>query len=202
MGEQELITMMQKSIGVEPVTSMGTQLSAFRITFKGKNPVETAQVANQIAAMFITENLKSREQESYGTADFLEGELQKTTEQLQQKEKELGEIRSRYIQDLPESEQFHVQEAENLRMQLRSVQDHVSRDQQEKVYLQSLMATTAPTLDLDLNQGSSGIESLQTKLSLLRNRYGPAHPDVRRLQTELDELKAKQADNRPCSSPG
>ena len=200
MGEQELITMMQKSIGVEPVTSMGTQLSAFRITFKGKNPVETAQVANQIAAMFITENLKSREQESYGTADFLEGELQKTTEQLQQKEKELGEIRSRYIQDLPESEQFHVQEAENLRMQLRSVQDHVSRDQQEKVYLQSLMATTAPTLDLDLNQGSSGIESLQTKLSLLRNRYGPAHPDVRRLQTELDELKAKQADN-PAPAP-
>ena len=44
-------------------------------------------------------------------ADFLEGELQKTSELLQQKEKELGEIRSRYIQDLPESEQFHIQEA-------------------------------------------------------------------------------------------
>src|SRR5579863_10146496 len=78
ISEQELIRTMQESIGVEPVTAMGAQLSAFRITFKGKNPVEVSQVANQIAAMFIEENLKAREQQSYGTADFLESELQKT----------------------------------------------------------------------------------------------------------------------------
>src|SRR6516164_8970512 len=46
VGDQELIRIMQTSITVEPVTSMGTQLSAFRITFKGRNPVEVTQVTN------------------------------------------------------------------------------------------------------------------------------------------------------------
>ena len=194
--EQDIIRTMQQSIGVEPVTAMGTQLSAFRITFKGKNPVEVAQVANQIAAMFIEENLKAREQQSYGTADFLESELQKTQQALQAKESELAEIRSKYIQDLPESEQFHVQQSETLRMQLRGVQDHISRDQQEKVYLQSLMAASSPTVDLDIGTGSSGyasqLDDLQTKLAKLQTRYGPEHPDVRRVQAEITELKAKE----------
>jgi polysaccharide biosynthesis transport protein len=195
--EQEIIRTMQQSIGVEPVTAMGAQLSAFRITFRGKNPVEVTQVANQIAAMFIEQNLKAREQESYGTADFLQSELDKTSQQLQQKETELAEIRSRYISDLPESAQFHVQESENLRMQLRSVEDRISRNQQEKVYLQSLMATSTPTVDMDLASSassySSQVDALQTKLANLKTRYGPAHPDVKRIQSELDELKAKQA---------
>jgi polysaccharide biosynthesis transport protein len=204
--EQELIRTMQESIGVEPVTAMGAQLSAFRITFKGKNPVEVSQVANQIAAMFIEENLKAREQQSYGTADFLESELQKTSQQLQQKETELAEIRSRYIQDLPESEQFHVQESENLRMQQRGVEERVSRDQQERIYLQSLMATSTPTVDVDLPSGTSAtgsqIDVLQNKLSALKMRYGPAHPDVRRAQSQLDELKAKQdASSTPAQTP-
>jgi polysaccharide biosynthesis transport protein len=198
LGEQELIRFMQQSIGVEPVNSMGSQLSAFRITFKSKNPVEAAQVANQVAAMFIEENLKAREQQSYGTADFLESELQKTQTQLQQKESELGEVRSRYIEDLPESEQFHVQESENLRLQLRTAQEHISRDQQEKVYLQSLMAATSPTVDVDLGSASSAhqsqVEGLQSKLSALRGRYGPDHPDVKRLQAQLDKLQEGQAD--------
>ncbi len=203
--EQEVIRTMQESIGVEPVTAMGAQLSAFRITFRGKNPVEVAQVANQIAAMFIEENLKAREQQSYGTADFLESELQKTAQALQDKESELAVIRSKYIQDLPESEQFHVQESENLRMQLRGIEDHINRDQQEKVYLQSLMSTSAPTVDMDLASGSSAnssqLDSLQTKLANLQMRYGPAHPDVRRVQAQIDELKGKQGNNPASPVP-
>lgn len=196
VGEQEIIRLMQASIAVEPVTSMGTQLSAFRISFRGRNPVEAAQVTNQIAALFIEQNLKVREQQSYGTADFLDSELQKTSQDLQQKESELAATRSRYLQELPESEQFHIQQAENLRMEMRGIDDRISRDQQEKMSLQSLMAASAPTVDLDIGADSSAyqsqVESVQNKLSALLNRYGPEHPDVRRLQTELAQLKAKQ----------
>jgi polysaccharide chain length determinant protein (PEP-CTERM system associated) len=208
IGEQEIIRVMQQSIGVEPVSSLGSQFNAFRITFRGKNPVEAAQVANQIAAMFIAENLKAREQQSYGTADFLESELQKTSQQLQQKEGELGALRSQYMEDLPESEQYHVQQAESLRMQVRSIDEQVSRDEQEKVYLQSVMASASPTVDMDLGAGTSPyqsqVENLQTKLNTLRSRYGPAHPDVRRLEAQLQQLKAKivpAPDNSATASP-
>ena len=72
VGDQEIVAQMQKSIVVEVVTQGGRTLSAFRVAFQGRNPVEAAQVANQLAAMFIGENLKAREQQSYGTAEFLE----------------------------------------------------------------------------------------------------------------------------------
>jgi polysaccharide chain length determinant protein (PEP-CTERM system associated) len=195
-GEQEIIRSMQQAIGVEPVTALGTQLSAFRITFKGRNPVEVSQVANQVASMFIEQNLKAREQQSYGTADFLESELQKTSKDLQDKEAELAAIRARYIQDLPESEQFHIQESESLRAQLRAVEEHIRNDQQQKIYMQSVMTASAPTVDMDMGSANSAyasqVDTLKTKLATLTTKYGPAHPDVRRVQAELDELESKQ----------
>src|SRR2546421_5253637 len=147
VGDQEIVAKMQKSIVVEVVTQGGRALGAFRVAFQGKNPVEVAQVANQLAAMFIGENLKAREQQSYGTAEFLDNELQKTKKELEDKEKELGDIKSKYILDLPDSKQYHLEALATLRSQLRASQDKVDRAQQEKSYLQSLSVSTAPTLD-------------------------------------------------------
>ena len=77
-GEQYAMLTMAKAISVEQVTAMGAQAAAYRISYKGKLPAQTAQVTNQITAMFIEENLRLREEQSYGTSDFLESELQKT----------------------------------------------------------------------------------------------------------------------------
>ncbi len=196
-GEQEAVSTMQKAISVEQVSALGSQAAAFRISYKGRDPAKTAQVTNQIAAMFIEENLKVREEQSYGTADFLESELQKTTQQIQEKANELAEIRSQYGQDLPDAG-LHVQEAEALRQQLHTAEQQITQDQQQKVDLQSLEESTVPTVDVDLYAGTSANESepeaLQTKLNALRSRYGPNHPDVRKLQAQLDRAKAKQAE--------
>jgi len=200
-GEQSAILAMAKAISVEQITSMGMQAAAYKVSYKGRDPAQTAQVTNQITAMFIEENLKAREEQSYGTSDFLDGELQKAAQELQDKEKQLAELRAQYGQDLPESSQFHLQEAEALRQQLRGAEQKMAQDQQQKVDLQSLEATTAPTVDMDLgaglSTGESQTEDLQTKLNALRSRYGPNHPDVRKLQAELDQAKAKQAETPP-----
>lgn len=197
-GVQSAVMVMTKAISVEQVSAMGLQAAAFRITYKGRNPGQVAQVTNQITAMFIEENLKVREEQSYGTSDFLEGELQRTAQQFQEKEKELAETRAQYGQDLPESGQFHLQEAEALRQQLRAAEQKIAQDQQQKLDLQSLESSTAPTVDTDLGAGLSPNESqtddLQTRLNALRSRYGPNHPDVRKLQAQIDQEKAKQGE--------
>ena len=202
-GEQEAISVMTKAIILEQVAAMGSAQSdakaaAFRVGFKSRNPTQAAQVTNQIAAIFIEENLKTREEQSYGTADFIESELQKTTQELQEKANELAELQARYGQDLSGAGQFHVQEAEALRRQLQTTEQQITQDQQQKADLQSLGESTPPTVDVDLGAGisndESGTEDLQTKLNALRSRYGPNHPDVRKLQAQMDEAKAKEAD--------
>ena len=202
-GEQEAISALQKGILIEqvpPMTSQAdaTKVPAFRLGFKSRNPAQAAQVTNQVAAMFIEENLKIREEASYGTADFIESELQKTSQEMQEKANELAELRSRFGQDLPEAGPFHFQEAEALRRQLQATEQQMTQDQQQKVDLQSLAESAAPTIDVDLGAGistnGSETEELETKLNALRSRYGPSHPDVRKLQAEVDEAKAKQAE--------
>jgi polysaccharide chain length determinant protein (PEP-CTERM system associated) len=197
-GEQEAVRVMAKSITVEQVTALGSQAAAFRVTYKGRIPAETAQVTNQITAMFIEENLKVREEQSYGTSDFLEGELQKTSQELQDKANELAQARTRNGEGGAEMDQLGVQEIEILRQQLSTAQRQIAQDERNKADLQSIAATTAPTLDTDLGGSTSpddaGTADLQTKLNSLRSRYGPMHPDVRKLQAEIDQAKAKQGE--------
>lgn len=204
MGAQDIVTRMQKLINVEVVNQGGRQESAFRISFQDKNPATAAQVANQLASMFIDENLKVREQQSYGTADFLSSELEKTKKALDEKEQTLSDIKRRNIADLPESKQFHLQALESLRGQLQTSQDRVQRAQQDKVYLESLLTTIPTTIDLDAESASpyqAQIGRIESNLSQLRQRYGPDHPDVRKLQAELNKLNAEAAEAEK-SRPG
>jgi succinoglycan biosynthesis transport protein ExoP len=198
VSDQDLVRMMQKSTVVELVNQGGRQLSAFRIAFQGRDPAVTAQVANEIATLFINENLKVTEEHTVGTADFLNHELEKTKEQLDQKDAQLQSVKSKYIMDLPDSKQYHLEALSTLRAQLQAIQEKIRRDQQEKVYLQTLTASSAPTVDLDNDAGAaspfeSQIQRMEAHLSELRSRYGPAYPDVRKAQAELNDLKARAA---------
>ncbi len=197
-GEQEAIKVMMKAITVEQVSVMGANAPAFRIGYKGRVPAETAQVTNQLTAMFIEENLKVREEQSYGTSDFIESELQKTSQQLQAKENELAEARAQYGQDMPESAQFRLQEVAALRQQLHNTEQQIAQDQQQEADLKALEGTTAPTVDLDLGAAGSSqspTAELQGKLNTLQSRYGPNHPDVRKLQAQIDQAKANQGED-------
>jgi uncharacterized protein involved in exopolysaccharide biosynthesis len=95
----------------------------------------------------------------------------------------------------------------SLRNQLRASQDRVNQDKQEKIYLQSTMANSSPpTVDLDaMDQRNTSpyeaaIQKAEGRLLELRARYGPEFPDVRKAQNEVNELKAKaaqEATNQP-----
>jgi succinoglycan biosynthesis transport protein ExoP len=198
--DQRLVALMQKSIIVEVSDAGSQRLSAFKIAYTSGDPHEAAEVANRLARAVVDENLKAREQQFSGTEDFLNTELQETKRQLEEKESEVGRIKTQYIMDLPESKQFHLEALDNLRMQLRNTQDRVNRAEQEKVYLQSMLVNSNPSVDMDANsdvaaQSTSAlqIQKLETSLSELRARYGPNYPDVRKLQSQIGALKAKES---------
>lgn len=205
--DQQLVALMQKSIIVEVSDAGSQRLSAFKIAYSSGNPQEAAEVANRLAGAVVEENLKAREQQFSGTEEFLNTELQETKRQLEGKESEVGRIKTQYIMDLPESKQFHLEALDNLRMQLRNSQDRINRAEQEKVYLQSMLVNSNPSVDMDANTNAAAqstsvmqIQKLETNLSELRARYGPNYPDVRKLQSQIDALKAKES-HEEASAP-
>ena len=102
---EQIIANMQRSITVDVANPGGGRLSAFTIAFHGRNPREVAKVTNELARLFIQENLKVLDQQSDGTADFLTNQLADMKKQVDAKQQEIQEVQSRYIhQDLPESQ--------------------------------------------------------------------------------------------------
>ncbi len=197
LSDQELVSRMQKSTSIEVVDSGGQRLSAFRIAFTDTDRNQAARVANRLASLFIERNLKARQQRFNGTSQFLEAELQETKHQLEEKEHLLQDVKSRYIMDLPESKQYHLEAMNTLRDQLRNSQDQVSRDRQSKVYMQSVAGMSTQTIDLDQQSSVTNspyqarVQKLEMQLKDMLVRYGPNYPDVRKLRNEITQLKAK-----------
>ena len=210
VSDQDLVRKMQKATTIEVVNASGRAIGTFRIGFQGSNPKVVAGVANELANQFIEENLRVREGEFSGTTDFLNGELQDTKKQLEEKETEMGRIKSTYIMDLPESKQFHLEAMSTLRAQLRQSQDRVAYDQQQISVLQAMLSTSNPAVDIDQDSGENSsplqtqIQKLEANLSELRAHYGPNYPDVRKMQIQLNDLKARKTDddkNNPTAAP-
>jgi succinoglycan biosynthesis transport protein ExoP len=197
VSEQELISRMQRSTFIDVADSGGQRLSTFHIAFSDTDRDQVARVANRLASLFIERNLEARQRHFTGTSQFLETELQETKHQLEEKEHLLQDVKSRYIMDLPESKQYHLEAMNTLRDQLRNSQDQVNRDRQSKVYIQSMAGMSTQTIDLDQQSNVSKspyqaqLQKLENQLKDMQIRYGPNYPDVRKLQNDINQLKAK-----------
>jgi len=201
--ETQVIRSVQKAITVEVVNPGAGKLSAFRIEYSGRRRLEVARIANQLAQMFIEENLRARVDQTEDTAQFLEDQLQETKRQLDEKDAQLRGIKSHNILEMPESKPYHMEALANLRTQVQTIHDKISSDQRDRSMLESVIASggPAPTVEIETDQRAgvgvppyqAQIQAVETKLADLRSRYGPAHPDVRKTQNELNRLMEKSA---------
>jgi len=201
--EEDVVKAVQKSITVEVENPGGAKMGSFKIAFASRKRELVAPMANQIAQMFIQENQNARVEQTVGTRNFIQSQLEETKHQLDEKEAQLRTIKTRNVLDLPESKPYHLETLANLRGQIQAIQEKLSQDQREKDILQSVLASgsaAAPTIDVEGDPGAPGASPAQTqvrrldnKLAELRTRYGPNHPDVRKAQDELDHAKAQAA---------
>ncbi len=96
----DLIGQMQKDI---EVSTVGTRnVSAFSISFDGKDPLTVMNITNELASLFIEENLKIREQLVEGTSEFLDNELNSLKETLERQENQIGEFKRNHMGGLPQ----------------------------------------------------------------------------------------------------
>jgi polysaccharide chain length determinant protein (PEP-CTERM system associated) len=210
MAREDLITMMRSHISVNVVSDFGgaQDLQAFRIGFSGKEPRVVAQVANELASLFIDENLKAREQQATGTTEFLQNQLQETKKALESQEAKLKDFKLKHIGEMPEQQTADLQILGQLQSQLQLESDAISRAEQQKSLTQSLMAQAAsPVVDLDGNEqprprsnagetkaatpAGKRVSAAQAQLSaLLARGYTDQHPSVRKLRAEVADEEA------------
>jgi uncharacterized protein involved in exopolysaccharide biosynthesis len=205
MPRSALINMMRSQVDLEVVSAnlSGQQQQqrrqqpqasiAFTLSFESEDPNIAQQVANRLTDLYLAENDKTRQEKAAGTTQFLGEQAQKLYGDVQTLEKRLLDLRSKYNGSLPEQFAMNTQllnQAQAQLMQLRSDQQILG---DKKTYLQSQLGTISPYTPMTSNgrpaTPQAQLMALELQYSDLAGRYGAKHPDVVRLQRQIEVMK-------------
>jgi protein tyrosine kinase modulator len=214
MAREDVIALMRSRIVVSMVTgSTPNSLDAFRITFSGSEPRMVAQVTNQIATLFIDENLKAREQQATGTTDFLQQQLDETRKRLEAQEGQLRDFRMKHLGEMPEHQVMNLTVIGQLQASLQQESDALNRAEQQRSYLQSMMSQFVPIVDYDdsdrdndqlgapptpAKQPGKAAAPVTTPaddratLAALLTKYTDKHPEVQKLRAKIADREARE----------
>ena len=204
ISREELIDLMRKDITITVKQGSSSGLSAFTIEYEGRQRQQVAQVANQLAASFIEWNVKSREQQSQDTTEFLDAQLKEAKQNLEQQEARLSAFKMRHLGEMPEQQAANMQALTQLQTQFQANADALNRLEVERTLLSRGLESpntgelkTAPVLT-ERAKLEAERRQLRARLQDLQNRYTSAHPEVvdtaSQLQRVEDRLKTLPPD--------
>jgi polysaccharide chain length determinant protein (PEP-CTERM system associated) len=224
--DDQKVAAMRKDIGVELVRDPQKQdISAFTISFSADSPFLAQQVTAELKDSFISENLKVRQEESEGTTEFLEKQLEDARESLSEQEAKLREFEGGHEGALPTQEESNLSIYGGLQSQLQSEEDGLNTAKQQRVYLQALLEQernaqerVRPTggegsdasAQMDLAGIDTQLEKLRAQLADLNSRYTDNYPDVQDTKNQIVKLEvlrdnliaAAKSKSREAKQPG
>ena len=188
------ISEMRRNIQIEV---KGTD--AFILSYMDKNPRTAMLVANTLAALFITESVKVREQHAVGTTEFLAQELQRVSALLAIQEKAISEFKQRSMGELPEQQEANQRALDRLQLQLQTNLESTEGARRRKSLLLQQLSTlpSSVTSAPDGNVLEQQLVQRRAVLITLQQIYTDEYPDVIRMKREVAELQAKLAADPP-----
>ncbi len=202
---EELVERMRRDIRLELKTTDGkgerrVATTAFALSYRGPDPQTVALVTNTLASFYIEENLKVRERQATGTADFLKVQLAETRKRLDELEARVSEFRRRNLGELPQQMQANMATMESLNTQLRLTSDSQSRAVERRDSLSALLAEAQSSPQSFGGPATAAeprmvrLARLRQELASARSRYTEEHPTVARLKAEIAATELEPAE--------
>jgi polysaccharide chain length determinant protein (PEP-CTERM system associated) len=196
---EDIIQRMRSDISVEVKNAQqqgpGSATIAFTISYSSDDPDKAATVANTLASFFIEEDLRSRESQAGGTADFLRSQLDEIKKKLDSQEIEVSQFKESHLGELPEQRDANLTTLERLNTELMLNSEKQIRTREQKGILERQLANA------DSGSNSSRpdavadkVAKLSAELADLRRRYSDKYPDVVYLKDEIARLQRNAAD--------
>lgn len=197
---EDLVNRLRSAINVSTVEQMAGGihgLPGFRITVTWSDPRMAQVLCAEITSMFIDENLRQRGNRAEETTAFLTKQLEEAKLKLDQQDARLAEFKRRYVGQLPGQEQTNLNMLMTSSSQLEAVTQHLSRAQQDKGYLESLLAQQLAAWE-STQTGAGNPQTLEQQLAArqsqlieLQARYTDDHPDVIKLKQEIAQIQRR-----------
>jgi polysaccharide chain length determinant protein (PEP-CTERM system associated) len=171
------------------------------ISYRNQNPDLAQKITARLASLFIEQDNKNREDKVFGTAEFLETELKKVADELGKSETALKALKQRYRYEMPSEQEPNLRTLDRLQIQKNGNLEALDRFVTLKMNLERQISETPPTIPQASagNASTSGVSVNSQRVQDYRKKeqeYNelivkatPLHPDVRRLKTELENLR-------------
>jgi len=192
---------------LQPRRGMRPSTLAFSLSFEDKNPSMAQKVASVLASLYLEENFKKREEQAASTSLFLQQEINRLKQQINDYANKISEFKQAHFGELPENMTTNLQALDRLNGELQDVNMQIRSIQERKIYLEGQLANldvTAPVITGQRDQSMTPrqrLESLRQELMSLQSTLSAKHPDIKKLQREIRELEGqvKQTGTRPGS---
>jgi len=191
----KLVNEVRRKIKIDVGVQRHGETSSFTIAFQSSDPETAMKVANALSSNFITENLKTREEQAIGTSVFLSDELEATRKRLAEKEEELKQYREKYMGGLPDQLVANLSILERLESQSTLLGNNLRDSENRKILIQAQIAPIAKAIGdarlpaAENTTGVRSVQSLRSELVSLEARYTNDHPDVIRLREMIAALE-------------
>lgn len=169
---------------------------AFRLSFDYSDPHLTQSVANDIAQRFIDEDNRQRRSQAQDTLVFLDAQIGQLETAMLDQEKKIAAFREKHPNNRPESLAFNQQMLATTALNIQNVDTQLSAIDKSRGDLRSQLANVSPYSRLT-NDGqvmttpATQLKSLQAKAATLTAHYGPNHPDVIKINRQIEGLQAQ-----------
>ena len=179
-------------------------LPGFFITFQANDPRTAQAICGEITSLFVNENLRSREASAEGTTDFLKGQLDDAKHSLDEQDAKLAAFQSQFAGKLPDEESPNVNMLTSLNTQLEAATEALNRMEQDRTYLQSMLAQVAPgangsstpaaTVPNAIKQSRQAeLRTMESQEAELAATYTADYPDVIAARRKIADLRAQIA---------
>jgi polysaccharide chain length determinant protein (PEP-CTERM system associated) len=208
---ERAVDMMRRDIQLNIKAISGGQTGGgyFTISYMGGNPTLITDVTNKLAALFIQENVKQREQQAKGTVDFLESELAATKQKVEVEDQKVTNYKRQFLYELPDQREANLRVLEQLQGNQKGIADSIRAAEDRKILLQNRLAelevpksittildeqkegkSASPMVTLYISREQQ-VEQLRSQLADLQFRYTDNHPDIIALRKKIVDLENK-----------
>ncbi len=169
----------------------GKATIAFDISFKADNPEVTQQVARKLIALFLQENIRMRTQKAEVTSDFLAEEASRLGAEISKLEATQADFKERNIGRLPQQLDMNMSLLDRTGRELETVERQLYTLEERKMTLETQLAQLEP---YTAESPEQRLEDLKAEYLHASALYSPDHPDVVRMQREIEFLKGQAGD--------
>ncbi|MCG8536958.1 MAG: Wzz/FepE/Etk N-terminal domain-containing protein, partial [Pseudomonadales bacterium] len=141
---------------------------AFSIGYQNKSPKLAQSVANELTSLFLSENIKTRNEMAQEAEAFLSNEVERLERRSTELEASLAEFKEENLRKLPELTQLNMSTLERTEREYFEISRQIKSLEERKLYIESQLSLQDPQSSV-VSNGDLAVLTPSARAKLLQN---------------------------------